>query len=73
MKFLLTLIICSGVANECRTVNGYPVLKPDYATCTLDGMIESHKFITKTFTYEQIENLRIVPKYTCTSAPGKEL
>jgi len=66
MKFLLTLIVCSGVAGECRTVNGYPVLKPDYATCTLDGMLEAHKFITKSFTYEQIEKFRVIPKYTCT-------
>lgn len=66
MKYLLTLIICSGVAGECQTVKGYPVPKPDYSTCILDGLIESHKFVTQSFTYEQLDKFKVIPKYTCT-------
>ena len=66
MKFLLTLIICSGVAGDCVPVKGYPILKPDYATCTLDGMLEAHKFLSNSFTYDQIEKFKVIPKYTCT-------
>ncbi len=65
MKFLLTLIVCSGLARDCQPVVGYPVIKEDYPTCILDGLIESHKFISKSFTYEQIEKFQIVPKFTC--------
>ena len=65
MKYLLTLIICSGVSGDCQQVNGYPVIKDSYPICILDGMIESHKFVTKTFTYDQIEKFRVIPKYTC--------
>ena len=71
MKYLLTLIICSGVSGDCQPVKGYPIIMPDYATCTLEGMLEAHKFVTKAFTYEQIEKFRIIPKYTCT--PVKEI
>ena len=66
MKYLLTLIICSGVAGECQPVRGYPVPKQDYPTCILDGLIESHKFVTKSFTYDQLEKFKVIPKYTCT-------
>ena len=66
MKYLLTLIICSGVAGDCQPVKGYPIIKDDYSTCILDGLIESHKFITNSFTYDQIEQFKIIPKYTCT-------
>ena len=66
MKYLLTLIICSGVSGECNQVKGYPVIKDSYPICILDGMIESHKFVTKAFTYDQIEKFRVIPKYTCT-------
>ena len=65
MKYLLTLIICSGVSGDCQQVNGYPVIKDSYPICILDGMIESHKFVTKAFTYDQIEKFRVSPKYTC--------
>ena len=70
MKYLLTLIICSGVSGDCQQVNGYPIIKDSYPICILDGMIESHKFVTRTFTYDQIEKFRVIPKYTCT--PVKE-
>ena len=66
MKFLLTLIICSGVSGDCQPVKGYPIIKDDYPTCILEGMIESHKFVTRAFTYDQIEKFRVIPKYTCT-------
>ena len=66
MKFLLTLIMCSGLAGECRVADGYPIPKPNYATCLLDGLVESHTFISNNFSHEQIETLQLIPKYTCT-------
>ena len=66
MKFLLTLIICSGVSGECLPAKGYPIITQSYAECTLEGMLEAHKFLTKNFTFEQIDRLKIIPKYTCT-------
>ena len=66
MKYLLTLIVCSGVAGDCQPVKGYPIIKDDYPTCILDGLIESHKFVSESFTYDQLDRFKVIPKYTCT-------
>ena len=63
MKYLLTLIICSGVSGDCQPVKGYPIIKDDYPTCILDGMIESHKFVKKllpTIKLKSLESFQIL-------------
>jgi hypothetical protein len=55
MKFLLTIFICSGInANDCYTNKSYP--KVSYEILYAEG----------NFTKEQINNVQLYAKYTCT-------
>ena len=47
MKYLLTLIICSGVSGDCQPVKGYPIIKDDYPTSDIGKDIDKYIYSAK--------------------------
>ena len=67
MKFLLTIMVCSIVTGECFTPPDYPKTKDSHYYCVRDGLGESFETLIaeKNFTEEQIDKLRLYPKFIC--------
>ena len=67
MKFLLTIMVCSVVTGECYTPPDYPKTKDSHYQCVRDGLGETYEALIadSNFTEEQIEKLRLYPKYIC--------
>ena len=67
MKFLLTIFICSVAGEIVRPTQDYPKVFDDHYDCIRAGLSESYEdFICrKNFTQEQINNLQLYPKFTC--------
>ena len=66
-KFVLLMVLCSELAvNQCKIIPTPTVLFDDYSSCIVYGYDYSHKFVTKSFTYDQLEKFKVIPKYTCT-------
>ena len=67
MKFLLTIMVCSVVTGEGYTPPDYPKTKDSHYQCVRDGLGETYEALIadSNFTEEQIEKLRLYPKYIC--------
>ena len=67
MKFLLTVFICSVAGGDCRTTEDYPKVFNDHYDCIRAGLSESYEILyaDPNFTKEQINNLQLYPKFTC--------
>ena len=70
MKFILTMYICSAIAQQC----GAPIVKTteynDWNDCLQNGYSESQLFLAK-YTPEQINEYQMLTKFTCTESKGK--
>jgi len=72
MKFMLTIFICSIVGNDCYTSPNYPKTFDSHYECVRAGLAESYEilFAEGKFTTENINNLKLYPKFVC--APVKD-
>jgi len=64
MNFVLSLIMCSGVANSCLPPYKYPDLFADTYSCMIAGNYESILKLEE-IGYEDVNKNLIFIKYTC--------
>ena len=67
MKFLLGLIICSSVYQQCLPPYQWPEKFNSHYDCMRAGLSESYEILIAdgNFTEEQINNLKLYPKFIC--------
>ena len=72
MKFMLTIFICSVAGGDCYSPPNYPKMFDSHYDCIRAGLAESYEvlFAEGTFTTENINNLKLYPKFVC--APVKD-
>jgi len=70
MKFILTMYICSAIAQQC----GAPIVKAteynDWNDCLQNGYSES-QLILANYTAEQINQYQMLTKFTCIEQQSK--
>tara|TARA_Y100001937_G_scaffold119547_1_gene175456 strand:+ start:442 stop:660 length:219 start_codon:yes stop_codon:yes gene_type:complete len=64
MNFVLTLIMCSGVANTCLPPYRYPDLFTDAYSCMIAGNYESILKLEE-IGYEDVNKNQIFIKFIC--------
>ena len=64
MKFILSLVICSGVAQECMPPYEWPTKFPDMYECMLAGYEESTNKMLEIGRY-QANEFDMYIKFTC--------
>jgi len=72
MKFMLTIFICSVAGGDCYTNPNYPKTFDSHYECMRAGLVESYEVLIAdgNFTEEQINTLKLYPKFVC--APIKD-
>lgn len=71
MKFILTIYICSAIAQQCGdpiTINNK---YKDWNDCIKDGYSQSMLFLNE-FTIDQMNEFQTMTKFTCTNQPGED-
>jgi len=65
MSYLLTIIMCSGLANDCLLPYTFPTQYPNSYTCMVDGY---KKAMEKTIDIgaEEVNKYQIYIKFDCT-------
>jgi len=70
MKFILTMYICSAIAQQC----GAPIVKTteynDFNDCLQNGYSKS-QLILANYTAEQINQYQMLIKFTCIEQQSK--
>ena len=70
MKFILTMYVCSAIAQQC----GSGIIKgteyKDFNDCLKNGYSESQLFLSK-ISPEEINKHQILIKFSCTEQIGK--
>ena len=64
MKFILTMYICSAIAQQCGPGIIKPIEYKDWNDCLQNGYSESQLFLAK-YTPEQINEIQLLTKFTC--------
>ena len=64
MEFILTVILCSGVANTCLPPFAYPNTYPTIYDCMVDGYGKSQEKIIE-IGPEEVNEHRIYIKFEC--------
>ena len=66
MKFFLTVYICSSLAGNCFTHNGYPKPIDNYYDCVQSGLLESYNILYEgDFTEQEVVKYRMYPRLQC--------
>jgi len=72
MKFILTIYICSAIAQQC----GEPIVKNtkynSWNDCIKDGYNQS-MLLLDNFTIDEMNKFQTMTKFTCTSLIGKDI
>ena len=71
MKFILTMYICSAIAQQCSPGIIKPGQYNDWNDCLQKGYFES-KLILNKYTTEQINKHQILTKFACIQQPGED-
>ncbi len=64
MKFILTMYICSAIAQQCSPGILKPTEYKDWNDCLQNGYSES-QMIFNNYTIEEINKYQILTKFTC--------
>ena len=64
MKFILTMYICSAIAQQCSPGILKPTEYKDWNDCLQNGYSES-QMILNNYTIEEINKYQILTKFTC--------
>jgi len=70
MKFILTMYVCSAIAQQCGPGVIKPIEYKDWNDCLQNGYSESQLFLAK-YTPEQINEYQMLTKFTCTESNNK--
>jgi hypothetical protein len=70
MKFILTMYICSAIAQQCSPGILKPTEYKDWNDCLQNGYSES-QMILNNYTIEEINKYEILTKFTCIKKPSK--
>jgi hypothetical protein len=66
MKFFLTVYICSSLAGNCFTHNGYPKPIDNYYDCVQSGLLDSYNILYEgQFTEQDIVKYKMYPRFQC--------
>lgn len=70
MKFILTMYICSAIAQQCSSGITNGTEYDNWNDCLQNGYSESQLFLAK-YTPEQINEIQLLTKFSCTESKNK--
>ena len=70
MKFILTMYICSAIAQQCSPGIITNTEYKDFNGCLQNGYSESQLILLK-YKPEEINEYQILTKFTCTESKGE--
>ena len=71
MKFILTIYICTAIAQQCGPPIVQPIKYKNWSECIFSGY-EKSEILLKNYSVEQMNEYQMMTKFTCIEEPGED-